>query len=344
MAEPQDEWGDHLSRLSAVKSPRNEIGAGRDLVGRRAGELLQRARLLLEHGATLRSRPASLRERIRQQIEAIRARRTHALLSDVPLESLRSSVARGTRLQNLRDAGFRSVADALAATPAELVGVAGIGPHSAQQVHRAARARADEVRARSRVSIDAAKRDPAQTELLANLAAARRADTALSDIGDELDALTEQIEPVLAAARRTSSRSRMLFSTRANRRRALQALDSVNAMLTDPYVVSLEQRLDDALADTGPAEPAAVWNAYLADAAPYHALLSTQDGVTATADEQEAAGRAVPIGPQVITYSESWFRPPRRREKLPSGWVGRAGRRGSAPTDLLVTKHWMQWR
>ena len=106
----------------------------------------------------------------------------------------------------------------------------------------------------------------------------------------------DQTTPLIRDAERTGSRVRLLFTGRAKKDQALQALEQLRAILADSRVTELGQELDRA-ARRGRSPPrtrrADLWRRYVDDAASVNALLSTAVA-EATHDEAEAARGFVP--------------------------------------------------
>jgi hypothetical protein len=87
----------------------------------------------------------------------------------------------------------------------------------------------------------------------------------------------------------------MTFARRGTKDAALRALARLDAVLADPRVVALERAVRERewLLDPASHDPEQLWRDYAADAASFHALLSTLGGV-GVADDQDAAGGFVP--------------------------------------------------
>jgi len=104
-------------------------------------------------------------------------------------------------------------------------------PQSAQQIHQAATATAGRVAAETRLVIDPERRDSQQTALLATLAATAQVDAAKPTLRQPIAALLDQARPLMAAAERTTSRSRMLFAGRNTKNDALVALGQLQSLM-----------------------------------------------------------------------------------------------------------------
>ena len=160
------------------------IAAARSKVGAGAQATLESVRRFALRAAALLGAPVSLRESARQQVEILDAEAVAARLRQKPLGSLKDVAGRGVRLNQLERAGFRTVADVLAAEGDRLHAVPGVGPQTVYQVVEAARLAAVQVHHDTRFRFDPDHPDPGQTRLLATLAAIRAADgTARPSVG-----------------------------------------------------------------------------------------------------------------------------------------------------------------
>ncbi|MGH3630835.1 MAG: DEAD/DEAH box helicase, partial [Sciscionella sp.] len=207
-------------------------------------------------------------------------------------------VGKGVRLGNLEGAGFRTVADVLRAEPHRLTSVTGVGPHTANEVIAAAHNYAARTSSEVKVRLDPDQHTPAQTQLLATLAATRHADAATSTLREPLEGLMAQAAPLVARAEPATSSWRMFWSSRAKKYAARSALAQLDSILADPRVVSLAHSLEAAgrAIDPNAYQPEALWSDYLADAASVNALLSTLGGAGETDDIEAAQGF---LGPEL---------------------------------------------
>jgi len=243
--------------------------AAKSMVGDGAKRVLAQVEHLVRRAAQLQALPAELRERARQQAFILTSERVNAALRAIPLLSLKGAAGRGARLQQAVDGGFRTVADVVAGGPQRLVSVPGIGPQSAQQIHQAATATAGGVVAETRLVIDPERRDSPQTALLATLAATTQVDASMPTLRQPIAALLDQARPLMAAAERTTSRSRMLFAGRNTKNDALVALGHLQSLLADPGVAALSRTIDEHLraCNIENRDVGLLWADYLANAA-----------------------------------------------------------------------------
>ena len=249
------------------------------LVGSRAREIIGGIRRLTDGAGWLLSRPRQLRDDARQQVVALNADAVDARLRGQPITALRAVAGPGVRLTQLERAGFRTVADLLAASPQRLDAVPGVGPATVSQALTAAQAAAARVQSDTRFRFDPDRPDDASTRLLATLAALRAADQAVGALRSPLHLFLDQTTPLLRDAERTGSRVRLLFTGRAKKDQALSALEQLRSILADSRVTALGQELDRATAAVRPTAyaPRDLWRRYLDDAASVNALLSTVD-------------------------------------------------------------------
>jgi superfamily II DNA or RNA helicase len=246
-----------------------------------------------ERAGTLLSAPQALRDSARQQVEILNSDQVVARLREMPIAALKEVAGRGVRFGALEQHGFRTVADVLNAPDHRLQQVPGVGPTTVQEVRRAARTVAVRVHGDVRFRFDPDRRDPAQTQLLATLAATRAADAAATTLHGPLQAFRMQVTPLIEDADRAGSRWKMAFSRRSKKDAALDALARLDAILADPQVRALQQTVHarEQAVDPRSYEPSQLWHDYLSDAASVNAVLSTVGGA---AEDEEAAGGFVP--------------------------------------------------
>ncbi|QYN37797.1 ATP-dependent helicase [Pseudonocardia sp. DSM 110487] len=246
-----------------------------------------------KRATALLSAPQALRDSARQQIEILNGDQVVARLREMPLAALKEVAGRGVRLGALEQYGFRTVADILNTPDHRLQQVPGVGATTVQEVRRTARTVAVRVHGDVRFRFDPDRRDPAQTQLLATLAATRAADAAATTLHGPLQAFRMQVAPLIEDADRAGSRWKMAFSRRSKKDAALDALARLDAILADPQVRALQQTVHarEQAVDPRSYEPPQLWRDYLSDAASVNAVLSTVGGA---AEDEEAAGGFVP--------------------------------------------------
>jgi len=279
-----------MTRSGPVEAGADVVTAARSMVGRVAratvGEVapsVRRAQALLAAGDRLR-------ERARRQIESLKA--GDGQLRRRPIGELREFAGRGARLGRLQKAGFRTVGDVLEARPHDLERVPGVGPQTVRQVTAAARRFEAELADTTRLRLDPDRRGRAQTELLATLAAIRAADAVPGALRERLAAFVATAAPLVAEARRTVSRLRMVLSGRARQRAALLALIRLEDIRAERRFRDLDRAMarHEPAVDPGSYRPDRLWDDYLADAASVNTALAN----LRTKHDTDAAGGFIP--------------------------------------------------
>jgi superfamily II DNA or RNA helicase len=268
------------------------ISAAKAKVGRAAKTLLDGTRTFVDRASALLFAADALRESAHQQIGILADQQAHAALGSRPITDLRGLVGKGARLGALADAGYRTIAHVVGASPYQLQTVPGIGPQTAQQVSAAAHRLAQEVRRETRVRFNPDLRHPGETQLLATLAAARHADSARATLQAPLQQFTAQSGQLMQAAAPTASRAAMLVRFGAWKQAPLAALAQLDALLTNPRTVALLRTMEQQewIANPAAYPPDQLWQEYAQDAAGFNALLSTLGGQGDTDDSEAAQG------------------------------------------------------
>lgn len=248
VAVPVSSDGERARRVSQAKYPTGgvpgrpdarAVSAAKAKVGTQAGALLNEARKFADRVTVLLAAPGVLRTKAQHLIGVLTERQVRATLQNRPVTDLRSLVGKSVRFGALADAGYRTVADVLAARPHELRAVPGIGPQTAEQVATAARRLVEEVRRETRVRFDPDRRSPDESRLLAVLAATAYADQAVATHQVPLRATTRRIARLVEEAEPTTSRSAMFFRGGEKKMAALAALAELDAFLIHSDTVSL---------------------------------------------------------------------------------------------------------
>ncbi|PXY21479.1 helicase SNF2 [Prauserella muralis] len=252
---------------------------------------------LAARGARLLQVPHALRQSAQQQTTMLSDEQVLAELRRRPVGDLRSLMEGRARLGNLENAGYKTVAHVYQAHPAQLLRVAGVGSHTAQEAVAAAHKLARQLAKESRVRLDPVGKPVGHTQLLATLAAARHADSAASALRGPIQQIQAQTAPLLPEVERATSKWRMAFAGR-RKKDTLAALGKLQAILDDPNVVALQNSIYSAEQATDPRnyQPEQLWHGYTVDAAAFNALLSTVGGAGHTEDREAAEGF---IGPEL---------------------------------------------
>lgn len=254
----------------------------------KSNEALQFLDAVLALGRHVLGIPANIRASIAAGIAAEMNTRVERRLREMPVDSLRGALPKGTRLGGLAGSSLRTVADIARVTPQTLAAVPGVGQRSAAAIHAEARAQQHRVRAETRFRFDADTRTPADTAILTSLLTLRQVEPAIERLRMPVTTLDNQVETFRPDCRRAGSRLAMFFSRSAKRAAALTAVERIRAIAMDSRIAPLQAELT-ALAYSPPVitDP---WLEYERDAAAINALLSQFVAVGSAEDEQSAHG------------------------------------------------------
>jgi hypothetical protein len=170
---------------------------------------------------------------------------------------LRNLTGKGTRLSALAGAGYRFVADLVGVTSLQLQRVPGIGEQTAPQVLSAVRRYTGEVRREIRVRFDPDRQELGQTQLLATLAAVRRADSARGVLEPTPRAFETRTAHHLRDPEPATRRVAMFFRGRAKKETALSALAGLDAILVEPRTIALRREVEQH--EKAPTSPKRWW-------------------------------------------------------------------------------------
>ncbi|QCQ90495.1 ATP-dependent helicase [Rhodococcus sp. SGAir0479] len=216
--------------------------------------------------------PPALRTAITAAVSAAIASRVDTALREIPVESIKDVLPKGTRTGGLAASRFRTIADVVGSSPALLATVPGIGPQSAAAIHTEALAQQQRVRGEVRFRLDPDTRSAADADILRSLLALRDIEPAVERVREPLAALHARVDPLRPAAKRAGSRLARFFSGRKKRAEAQAAVTQIQAIVADPRLTDLHTQLL-AVVQTPPRvdDP---WAEYQRDAATVNALLS----------------------------------------------------------------------
>ncbi|RJQ78829.1 DEAD/DEAH box helicase [Pseudonocardiaceae bacterium YIM PH 21723] len=246
---------------------------------------------LFDRIEVLRSAPATLRERAARQLAGLADQLVVERLQRCPLAELRPTVARGTRLAKLEEAGFHTVADVLAAGQHRLAAVPGAGQHTVLETLKAAQLIREGMRSEVRVRLDPEQRGPMQDHLMALLAAIRSTEAAVTSLNPAVHGARSEVMPLAKQARAATGRWRFFWSSRASKDAALVALDRLEAVLATPELQALDRRVHEAQRATDPDNYRieSLWADFESNAAAVNSLLSTL-GTAGRSDDDAAQG------------------------------------------------------
>lgn len=262
-----------------------QVGSGARALFRDTEGLLRRAEDIL-------AQPDRLRALAREQTAVLTRRQGQADLRARPVSVLRDVIGGTGRLEAVRDAGYRTLADLTTASAEELTAISGIGPKTAERIHTAARTVAQQVAQTTRFRFQPDRPDAEQRDLLATLTAIRRADGAVTTVAPSLRDFSAATRPLLATAAPAAHRVSMLLAGRSKKQAALEALGQLDTISADARTATFADeisRREAALRREAYTEES-LWRSYSNDAAAINALLSTVGGVDADLDQEAAEG------------------------------------------------------
>nr|BFF17861.1 hypothetical protein GCM10025730_13820 [Promicromonospora thailandica] len=253
-----------------------------------ARELLARAASTHTLGADALTERGAAPERVRAAYRAARDARVLAQLAEVPVDRIREVSTGRLRVGPVEAAGFRTVAQVLDASEAELDAVDGVGPRTARLLLDAAQQIFDAVDAGLTFRIEHDPADPHATALVRALHAHEQVAQFFDAWGERLDVDVPRLARLAETGAVRGTLVRRLFAGRARTTAAdaaLTDLDRTVAGLDDSGVTDALRRLDAALSGTTDAD---VWRRYEARAAAWYAALG--DLVDLGVDVEAAEG------------------------------------------------------
>jgi SNF2 family DNA or RNA helicase len=264
------------------ESPDLDLDRVRSSVGKPARRLIERIAALQARAEELVERPSLLRAQAQDQLRSLTRRQVQSELDGLPVSSLQEVV--GARFVGvLEEARYATIGRLVGVSDEELVALPGIGPKSASKISAAVRTVLEDVARSSRFRFEPDRADGQQKELLATLAAVRRADAAAAELIGPAREMASTARSLLDAAGPARGRLRLWFAGRSRRQAALEALSRLEVIDEHPRTTWLERELARHAAVV--ADDNGLWDEYAADAASYNAILST-------VGEVEVAGEA----------------------------------------------------
>ncbi|MDR7381522.1 DEAD/DEAH box helicase [Promicromonospora iranensis] len=236
-------------------------------------DLLEEARARHALGADALTERGAAPERVRVAYRGLRDARVLAELAEVPVDRIREVSTGRVRVGPVEAAGFRTVAQVLGATTAELEAIGGVGPRTARLLREAARQIYDAVDDALTFRIEPDPADPLVTDLVRALHTHEQVARFFDAWGERLDVDVPQLARLAEAGALRTTLVKRLFAGRARTAAADAALTALRAAvdgLDASGVTDALRRLDGTLTGTSDAE---VWQDYEARAAAYYTAL-----------------------------------------------------------------------
>lgn len=244
-------------------------------IGSSARAVRGAAQLLLANVSGLRTETETRKSRVREDLVGVRRDLAIEHLKTIPVERLNEATEGRLRVGALRKSGYRTVADVVTVSPLQLKAIPGVGELTATQIVAAARHLVRATEETMPIRLDADRRPAAHTQLIAGIRAFDDAERLCGPIRNELEFVRNTLQPLIQASSPTRSRLRWLFASRSRREAAMDALRELDRTLRAPTTCTLEQNVDNALAQLTARRPddSALWSDYAARAPEYYGIL-----------------------------------------------------------------------
>ena len=171
---------------------------------------------------------------VREAYQASHAVAVLGRLRAIPIERLRDVTGARLPVTKLEEAGYKSIADLLEATPEQLQQVPGIGAKGAERTVDAARRISDAALSNTHVTADMDLRVNDAAALLAALYRVQTADRVLVKVREPAKRIGGALSTLATAAKPLSSRMRRALTGRTRREQAQDAVDQLAGLLADP--------------------------------------------------------------------------------------------------------------
>ncbi|HTJ67603.1 MAG TPA: SNF2-related protein [Actinospica sp.] len=238
--------------------------------------LLERAAGVAAAVEGLRRGEEEIHAAVRTAYQASHAVAVRGRLAGIPVDRLKDVTGARLPAGRLGEAGYRTVADLVDATPETLRGIPGIGEVGAERTLEAVRRIAEAAEQDTGVTADMDLRGPDAAALLSSLYRARVADRVLERVREPAARLGGAIAGLATAAKPLGGRVRRLFLGRTRRDEAQRAYTELDTLFTDPRTTRELDRIDAAAQrlQAKPPRPATARNDFEKHSADYFSTLS----------------------------------------------------------------------
>lgn len=224
---------------------------------------------------------------VREAYQASHAVAVLGRLRAISIERLRDVTGARLPVTKLEEAGYKSIADLLEASPEQLQQVPGIGAKGAERTVDAARRIADAAMAGTHVTADMDLRVSDAAALLSALYRVQTADRVLLRVREPAKRIGGALTNLAGVAKPLSSRMRRVVTGRARREQAQGAVEQLEDLLTDPENHRDLERIraaNDKLRSVKPPRPSIVRNDFEKRSADYFSTLSRIAGARANGE------------------------------------------------------------
>ncbi|MEU0357786.1 DEAD/DEAH box helicase [Streptomyces cyaneofuscatus] len=263
--------------------------------GRAVQELLAEAEALLSRARAVQEDHTRAVDAARAALDPILASLAGRELAAIPFARLKDVTDGRLRLGALEQAGFTTVGQVHSTPRYELRQIPGVGANTADQALAAAGQIADAVRETISVRIDVDTPDDTTTALVVALHRLVEAGPDARRAVEAAGRLAERLDPLMTAAAPAGSRLRMLFTGREARARALAAVATLRATLTEAAERELPMLFGQVSVDLlrAPESAPGAWVDFELRSAEYYSLLAELSG---GGPDRDAAEGFLPAG------------------------------------------------
>ena len=252
-------------------------------------EVISRAEQLRASAVTLIRRSESAEQSARATYDAARQRIVDEQLSRMPVDMLEQASEGRLRLNMVRSAGIRTVAQVRASGSYGLRRIDGIGERTSEQLMAAVRQVETALRDEARVRFDVDTRPEEHSALLNALRAHEAALDHIEPMRPELDELKRRIDARVDIARLESRPIRRLFVGSRRRESARFAFVEILSLVSDPAISSLDTRMNAARTALSQLSDGRedIWADYTARPVAYNGLLIEIGGLEPETDASQ---------------------------------------------------------
>lgn len=194
-----------------------------------------------------------------------------SILEGVPIEELNRGKG-GLRVKTLRDSGYATLADAYAATPAQLEAVKGISADGAREIKRILRDYVRESAKSVKIKLSADDKNPAATALVQAIATYRQRGESLRDYNKIRSAFGARTDAAEQTLLHVGNGMRWLFYTDKQRSEAVKAYQYLTRLLQSDYAATLRE-LSQKVSGSVQVSPDEAWRRFESDTVPFFNVL-----------------------------------------------------------------------
>jgi len=210
-------------------------------------------------------------EKVKADSRRLTAKSTEEILKNMSVDEL-SRAKQGIRVQALKDAGYENVYQLTKKNAGKLQNVNGVGPKSAAATMKLVEQIVDSVESNATVKIDADDKYGNSDKLVKSLYQAKAAGKISNEAREVYSETHEDITRLMKESKPARSRLAWFFSTRAQRKKALDSMDELNRITGEQYTEQAKA-LQEEKSNINRVKREDYWKDYAGNAAGYYATL-----------------------------------------------------------------------